>query len=135
MSFLSAKDIWRLDQKLEAIVPDCFSPVGHGSLGTRLILMSFYLSFILFMIKKKRDRLERENKYLGQLYLLLSFGIEVCTYNYVYTCTCTLYMYIHVHVHVLHRVIKQLQFTPIFWKMIKSTFNLSIALICDQNTT
>ena len=69
------------------------------------------------MVKKKRDRLERENKYLGQLYLQLSFGIEVCTYNYVCTCIYMymyMYTYIHVHVHVLHRVIKQLQFKPIF---------------------
>ena len=69
------------------------------------------------MVKKKRDRLERENKYLGQLYFQLSFGIEVCTYNYVYTCTCTciyMYMYMYIHVHVLHRVIKHLQFTLIF---------------------
>ena len=39
---LSGKDAGRLDQELEATVPDCLSPVGYGygGLGTRLTFLA-----------------------------------------------------------------------------------------------
>ena len=47
MSFLSGKDVWRLDQEFEATVPACLSPIGQGDLGTRLARVAIITTTIV----------------------------------------------------------------------------------------
>ena len=61
LSFLSGKDVLRFEQEFETTVPDRFSPLGHGDLGTRVQYGSWTSCIMI-------EKLVMSNKHLPSIF-------------------------------------------------------------------